>query len=52
MNGLILSKEKTNMLIFNNGYDPINLPVFNLEGERIKYQRMVKFLGFFFFLNI
>ena len=47
MNGLSLAKEKTNMLLFNNGDDPINLPVFHLEGECIKYQRLVKFLGVF-----
>ena len=45
MNGLTLSKEKTNMILFNNGDDPPVLPTFKLDGECIQYTRLVKFLG-------
>ena len=33
------------MILFNNGDDPSVLPTFKLDGECIKYTRLVKFLG-------
>ena len=47
LNGLTLSKEKTNMVLFNNGDDPSILPAFKLDGECIEYTHLVKFLGVF-----
>ena len=47
LNGLLLSKEKTHMLLFNNGADPGDLPSFRVDGVTIEYKRSVKFLGVF-----
>ena len=44
-NGLTLSTEKTNMMLFNPGSAPNNLPTFKLNGEIIEYTQVAKFLG-------
>ena len=44
-NGLSLSPEKTNLVLFNNGTDPQMLPTFRIDGENLEYKKSVKFLG-------
>ena len=40
-------QKKTNMMLFNAGSNPSNLPIFKLNGEIIGYSQVVKFLGVF-----
>ena len=47
-NGLSLSQEKTNMILFNSGDSPANLPIFHLDGKPLDYKQNVKFLGVIF----
>jgi ribonuclease HI/L-rhamnose mutarotase len=44
-NGLELSKQKTNLVLFNHGQEPRQLPKLVIENEEIKYVKEVKFLG-------
>ena len=44
-NGLTLSLEKTNLMLFNSGYDPEKLPKFTIDGIQLQYVHTVKFLG-------
>ena len=44
-NGLSLSTEKTNMVLFNAGTNPENLPCLKLDNTLLKYKDTVKFLG-------
>ena len=46
-NGLTLSLEKTNIMLFNSGSDPEKLPSFMIDGTQLKYVQSVKFLGVF-----
>ena len=46
-NGLALSTEKTNMMLFNSGDNPKSKPIFKLSGEILEYKEVVKFLGVF-----
>ena len=46
-NGLTLSLEKTNLMLFNSGYDPEKLPIFMIDGIQLKYVHTVKFLGMY-----
>ena len=45
LNGFQFSVEKTHLVLFNNGYNPSNLPTFFLGGREIFYKLEVKFLG-------
>ena len=47
-NGLSLSSEKTNMVLFNPGSNPQKLPILNLLGDILEYKQNVKFLGVIF----
>ena len=47
-NGLSLSSEKTNMMLFNSGSNPQKLPAFTLLGDSLEYKQSVKFLGLVF----
>ena len=47
-NGLELSQEKTNMILFNNGITPKKLPCIHIDGKEISYVTQVKFLGVIF----
>lgn len=47
-NGLSLSTEKTNLVLFNAGDNPSKLPIFKLEGTALEYKKNVKFLGIIF----
>ena len=47
-NGLTLSKEKSHMLLFNNGANPKSLPIFKLGNTVIEYVNKVKFMGVYF----
>jgi len=47
-NGLQLSAEKTNMVLFNNGSNTDRLPSFQIEGINLQYKQSVKFLGVYF----
>ena len=49
-NGLELSSEKTNMILFNNGQGPRIMPKFFIDNEELEYVREVKFLGVY--LNV
>ena len=40
-NGLMLSLEKTNLMLFNSGYDPENLPTFTVNGTVLNYAQSV-----------
>ena len=44
-NGFEFSVHKTNMILFNNGADPRQLPNFHIGGQNIPYTSEVKFLG-------
>ena len=44
-NGLELSSEKTNLILFNNGQNPKILPKFYIDKQELKYVSEVKFLG-------
>ena len=44
-NGLTLSVEKTNMVLFTSGSDPENMPQFKINNNFIEYKQVVKFLG-------
>lgn len=44
-NGLQISTEKTHMMLFNTGADPVNIPAFHYDGIPLKYTKVVKFLG-------
>ena len=44
VNGLELSSEKTNVILFNNASGPKELPQFKLDGQDL-YKSEVKFLG-------
>lgn len=46
-NGLELSNEKTNMMLFNNGFTPRKMPKIYIDKNEIKYVQEVKFLGVF-----
>ena len=46
-NGLTLSPEKTNLVLFNNGADPPVLPAFKIQDKNLEYKSVVKFLGIF-----
>ena len=46
-NGLVLSSEKTHMMLFNSGANPDNIPHFVIDGVHIQYKQSVKFLGVF-----
>ena len=46
-NGLTLSTEKTNMVLFNSAYDPAKLPSFTINDVVIEYKRTVTVLGVF-----
>ena len=45
VNGLELSSEKTNVILFNNASGPKELPQFKLHGQELLYKSEVKFLG-------
>ena len=47
-NGLSLSIEKTNMILFNSGSNPEKMPTFTVGNTPIKYVTQVKFLGVLF----
>ena len=44
-NGLSLSTEKTNLVLFNAGDNPNKLPDLKLYGKTLEYKKSVKFLG-------
>ena len=44
-NGLELSREKTCLMLFNNGENPISLPQIELDGQLLNYKQNTKFLG-------
>ena len=46
-NGLLFSAEKTHMILFNAGTNPINLPLFKLENNVLQYKDTIKFLGLY-----
>lgn len=46
-NGLKLSVEKTNMMLFNSGLNPDQLPSFKVDNTIIQYKESVKFLGIY-----
>lgn len=46
-NGLCLSSEKTNMLLFNSGFSTTTLPSFTINDKKISYKDSVKFLGLY-----
>ena len=48
LNGLSLSSEKTNMILFNTGSNPQKLPDLTLLGDPLEYKQSVKFLGLIF----
>ena len=48
MNGLELSGEKTQLMLFNNGKNPKVLPQMMLEDKILQFSRNVKFLGVHF----
>ena len=45
LNGLCLSAEKTNLVLFNAGNNPQQLPVFTIDNKILMYKDSVKFLG-------
>ena len=47
VNGMTLSAEKTNMMLFSNGAIPEVLPNYTIDGIQIQYVKFVKFLGVF-----
>ena len=47
-NGLVLSGEKTVLMLFNKGKDPSYLPKLKLGDMYLQYKDKVKFLGVFF----
>jgi ribonuclease HI len=46
-NGLELSCDKTNLVLFNNGDNPNHLPILNMNGHILQYKDDVKFLGIY-----
>jgi ribonuclease HI len=44
-NGLQFSSSKTNMMLFNCGFNPDELPCFKLDQNVLNYVQSVKFLG-------
>ena len=47
-NGLELSKEKTHLMLFNNGMNPKCLPKLKLGDADLEYKKETKFLGVYF----
>ena len=44
-NGFELSREKTCLMLFNNGENPKSLPQIELDGQLLNYKQNKKFLG-------
>ena len=44
-NGFELSREKTCLMLFNNGENPKSLPQIELDGQLLNYKQNTKFLG-------
>ena len=44
VNGLEFSSENTNMILFDNGSGPKELPQFKLDGQDLLYKSEMKFL--------
>ena len=44
-NGFELSREKTCLMLFNNGENPKILPQIELDGQLLNYKKNTKFLG-------
>ena len=44
-NGFELSREKTCLMLFNNGENPKSLPQIELDGQLLKYKQNTTFLG-------
>ena len=44
-NGLTISTEKTNLMLFNAGTQPTSLPLFTLYNTPLEYKNNTKFLG-------
>ena len=47
-NGLTISTEKTNLILFNAGENAPNLPYFTLYNQILEYKQSIKFLGLTF----
>ena len=46
-NGLHLSLEKSKIVLFNNGANPVNIPTFKLGDTLLQFNESIKFLGVF-----
>ena len=44
-NGFELSREKTCLMLFNNGENPKSLPQTELDGQLLNYKQNTTFLG-------
>ena len=44
-NGFELSREKTRLMLFNNGENPKSLPQIELDGQLLNYKQNTEFLG-------
>ena len=47
-NGLELAEDKTNMILFNNGFGPKRFPTFYIGAKELQYVSEIKFLGVYF----
>ena len=45
VSGLEFSSEKTNVILFNNGSGPKELPQHKLNGQNLLYKSEVEFFG-------